>query len=272
MKFTHFILILLSFITISCSSTPSKSSAEKKAEIYYNQGTADLVNKDYTSALKNLLQAYSLSPKDSRISNNLGMAYYFKKDTQMATRYLIKAIELDKNNADARVNLATIKMELKDFDAAEAEYKQILKNLTYENQYRTYYNLGVISLQRKNLAQAVRYFRQSIEVSAQYCPAHYQLGKIAYAQKNFDLALTKFKDASDGVCYNNPEPQYMQALSMIKLGHFASARMRLEDIIERFPTHKMSDTAKRELTLLKQKGLDSDASSVSKGQILSPSF
>lgn len=263
-----FILILI----LSCSSNSQKNTAEKRAEIYYNQGTADLINKDYTHALKNLLQAYALSPKDSRVSNNLGMAYYFKKDTEMAVRYVKKAIELDKNNADARMNLATIRMEQGNLAAAEEEYKQILKNLTYESQFRTYYNLGVISLKRKNYAQAVRYFRDSIEVNRQYCPSHYELGKIAYAQRDYDLALRKFKDAADGICYDNPEPQYMQALSMIKLGHYASARMRLEDILERFPKHKIANASKRELAILKQKGLDSDASSISKGKILSPSF
>lgn len=265
-------MALILILTLSCSSSSKKSAVEKKAEIYYNQGTADLINKDYTHALKNLLQAYSLSPKDSRIANNLGMAYYFKKDSEMAVRYLKKAIELDQKNADARVNLATVRMEEGNLAAAEAEYKQILKILTYESQFRTYYNLGVISLKRKNYAQAVRYFRDSIETNKQYCPSHYELGKIAYAQRNYELALKKFKDASDGTCYDNPEPQYMQALAMLKLGHYASARMRLEDIIERFPEHKMANASKRELAILKQKGLDADASSVSKGKILSPSF
>lgn len=247
----NFLVLALCFVFVACSSTKSKTPAEKKAELFYNQGTSDLITKDYTSALKHLLEAYKLSPKESRIANNLGMAYFFKKDNTLAAHYLRKAIELDKENVDARLNLATLRMEQGDLDSAEAEYKNILKVLTYENQYRTYYNLGIIAKKRKNLSEATRYFRQSIEVSPEYCSSHFELGQIALSQQQFDLALAKFKDAGNGVCYDNPEPQYMQAYTMLKLGQYATAKMKLEEVVERFPKSPMANQSRKDLQSLK---------------------
>ena len=93
-------------LALACSSHSRPSKEEKKAQIYYSQGTRNLVKKNYTNALKYLLLAYELSPEDSHIHNNLGMAYHFKGKPKKAIKHLERAVELDQNNTDARNNLA----------------------------------------------------------------------------------------------------------------------------------------------------------------------
>lgn len=263
LKINIFLIFGFLFL-VSCSSQDKKSQTTKKAEIYYNQGTNDLVSKDYTSALNNLLEAYKLAPHDSRIANNLGMAYYFKNDSVTGMKFLNKAIELDANNIDAKVNIATVLMEKGNLEESYNRYQDILKVLTYDKQYRTYFNLGIIELKRNRLKEALGFFRNSIEVNNEYCPAHFELGKIAYDQKQYELALRKFKDASKGVCYNNPEPQFMASLALIKLGRYTLAKNNLEDILLRFPNNDIRDQAKRELLLLKDRASDSDSANLSK--------
>ena len=100
--------IFLSWM-FECSNLKKPSSPDKKkAQLYFDQGTAELVNKRYTQALEYLLKAQELNPDDTRIFNNLGMSYYFKGKREKALTYLKRSVELDKRNSDARNNLAGI--------------------------------------------------------------------------------------------------------------------------------------------------------------------
>lgn len=221
------------FLT-SCSSKNNEIRS-KKAGLYFGEGTANLINKKYTEALKNLLNANELEPDSSDILNNLGMAYYFKGERDIAIKHLKRSIELNKNNADAKSNLASIYYEEGNIGSAEKLYKEVTKDLTYEKLAITYYNLGLLELEKKkNPSKAEKYFKQSIQEDDNYCPSFFQIGLIKYNQKKFNTALKNFKEASLGVCYEIPSPIYHQALTLIKLRKFDEARLKLDLVESRF--------------------------------------
>jgi type IV pilus assembly protein PilF len=249
--------ILLILILTSCASQ-EKSVNIKKAELYYSDGTTNLLNKNYTRALESLLQAHNLDPENSEINNNLGMAYYFKNSKTNAIKHLKKSIELDEKNTDAVINLASIYMDKNKLNLAEGLYKKALSNLIYDKQQRTYYNLGILELRRNNKKSALNYFTKSIEVDENYCPAHYQIGMLAFAKNNYTLALKEFKNASNGVCVNNPEPHYYQALSYISLNKKEQAQIKLEEIMERFSQTKYFSMAQMKLEEVKNVKSDSN--------------
>ena len=244
--------VILSFILfinlISCATTETKeiSPTHKKAQIYYNQGTNELIQKDYTSALKHLLEANALQPNDSKIHNNLGMAYYFKNRPNKAKIYIKKAIELDPKNTDARMNLGSLYMESKNFKEAKIQFKLVSDDLTYPNQYRTFYNLGVLNYELGNINEAITNLKQSISEFPQYCSAHFKLGDIYFQNKNYSEALERFKISSQGTCYNNPEPIYHQALTYIELKQYDTAKLKLEELVERFSTGLVSIHGRRD--------------------------
>jgi type IV pilus assembly protein PilF len=241
---------LLSSILLSCSSAPNPE--EKKAKLYYNQGTQELVNKNYTKALNHLMASYKLNPESSKTNNNLGMAYFFKGNEQIAIKHINKAIELDNENTDAVNNLATIYMNLNKLEKAEKLYKKINKNLFYEKQQLIYHNLGLIKIKQGKIQQAIAYFNEAIKQDEFYCPSHYKIGELAFQAGRYETALKKFKESNQGFCYKQPEPQYFEAASLIELKRYDSARVRLENLMERFPEHKYSNLAKRKLLFLDQ--------------------
>jgi type IV pilus assembly protein PilF len=253
------LLITLTAILVSCSSSQEKkiSKTDKKANIYYAQGTRNLVDKEYTKALKNLLEANTYRPKDTKIHTNLGMAYYFKKNSDLALKHLRYAIELDPKNTDAKLNIATIHMEQNNYNDAEKLYQEVLKDLIYERQFRTYYNLGLLEIKRKNLPKALSYFKKSTDINENYCPAFFQSGKIFYSQGQYKKALKMFKESSLGTCYQNPEPHYMQALSLMKLRQWGEANIKLDEIAERFAMTKYESMASRAKVKLRQLKEDS---------------
>ncbi len=253
--------------TLLLSSCASKNDLNvKQAGLYFGAGTQSLMEKQYTEALKNLLVANKLDPENSDILNNLGMAYYFKGEEELAVRSLNSALKINPENSDAKVNLASIHFKNGRIVEAEKIYKNVLKDLTYDKQARTLYNLGLIQLQgNKDYVAAENYFKKSIKEDDNYCPAYHHLGLVQYDRRQFNSALKNFKEASMGTCFNSPAPHYYQALTLIELRRYDEARVKLDEMSTRF---KKSDYAKRarqkaiELTTIENKRIsESHASS-----------
>lgn len=237
----HRIISLLSialFFTACASKKKELSPDEKRAMLYYNQGTRELVAEEYTLALQKLLRANKLMPNDSRIINNLAMAYYFKKDKANAVRLLKKSLKLDSSNADAKLNLATIYMKDGELSKAEEIYKNLLEDLTYMGHNRTYYNLALIKLSENNSTKAIEYLNKAVEVDPNYCPAFYKLGQISKERKDYKRALEYYKDATMGVCYQNIKPHIAQVEMMMNLHRYDDARIKLDEMLEKFAMTK----------------------------------
>ena len=133
------------FSLLGCSTKKQKKITLRKAELYYGHGTENLISRNYTKALEFLLKANELDPDNSKIINNMAMAYYFKKQRNTAINLLKKAIKLDPKNSDAKNNLASIYVDSNMLQEAKDLYKQVQKDLIYSHQYRTFYNLAVIA-------------------------------------------------------------------------------------------------------------------------------
>jgi len=248
---------MYNIIKLSCSSNSDKKN--QRAELYFNSGTQSLMDKDYTMALTSLLKANQLSPKNSSILTNLGMAYYFKGEKDLAIQTLKKALELDSENADSKVNLASIYYHDKNYALAEKLYKQVLKNLTYDKQARTYYNLGLIEHETKrDLLQAEKYYKLSIKEDENYCPSYFQLGIIQFTQKKFNTALKSFREAGSGTCYEAPAPHYHQGLTLIALRKFDEARLKFDEIESRFKKSPYANKARIKAAELKSIELNNE--------------
>lgn len=247
MALKHFLFILL-FAACSSFNSTTKSSRDKKTDLYYGQGTELLVKKDYSKALEYLLEALKLSPNDSEIHNNLGMAYYFKNRPQKAKEHLNIAIELNPQNSNARNNLASILFREKNYQEAKIQYEKVKEDLIYSHQYRTYYNLALISEQEGKTNEMLRLLNESVADREDFCPAHYKLGELSLAQEKLSAAIKHFKDASKGTCYKNPAPLYYQAVIFQRMEAPQKAMEKLSEILNNFETSTYATLAKTELT------------------------
>jgi type IV pilus assembly protein PilF len=266
-------LIVIGFFLTACASKQDKLES-KQASLYFGAGTQSLIDKQYTVALKNLLKANELDPNNAEILNNLGMAYYFKGEKEFAVQYLNEALRIDKKNSDARVNLASIYFRDGKFDSAEKLYKEVLKDLTYDKQARTFFNLGLLELQaKKNTVAAENYFKKSIKEDDNYCPAYHNLGLIQFKRKQFNTALRNFKEASMGTCYEAPAPHYFQALTLIELRRFEDARVKLDEIDTRFKKSVYATKARAKFVEINEiEKLKSSESHASRKMLETPDF
>lgn len=243
-------VLMLAFIAIACSSGQDLASKNKKADIHYSYGTQALLEKNYTQAISHLLQAAQHDPKNPEIQNNLGMAYYFKGDKELALAHIRKALELDSSNTDAIVNLASLAFERGDMTEAEKYYLRALKDVAYEKHARTYYNLSLIELRRRNTTKALAFLDSSLKEEESYCPAWLQKGMINYQLRRFKDAQKNFHQAQLGVCVNDPAPLYWHAATDIELGNYLNARMKLDDLMTRFGTTSYGPMAQQKISEL----------------------
>ncbi len=273
----RFWLVFISIFLVACASNNEKQSIrEKQANIYYGKGTNQIALGKYTQALKSLLKAHELNPNRADINNNLGMAYYFKNRKQRAISFIQESLRIDPKHTDARLNLATIYTELGRFNEAQMQYNIVLDDLTYEYQHKTYYNLGMLNLKKNNFRKALNYFKQSLNESKNYCPAHFQIGELYYRNRSYKKALESYRSASQGVCYNQPRPLYHQALSYIQLKQYDTAKVKLEEVIERFALTKYQRMANKKLQtvnhLIQKEMRNSRNFEKPNGNILTPNF
>lgn len=245
---TRYLILLL--VLVSCASNKEaadKTPEEKKFDLYYSYGTDSLIMKDYSSAVEYLRKAEEIKESDSKLQNNLGMAYYFKNHIEMATKHLKRSIELDNKNSDAKNNLAGIYYQQNNLSPAKVLYLQVLNDLIYKFQFRTNYNLGLISLKERDQSAALEYFARSVKENEDYCPAHYQSGEVHYRNMRYAEALNHFIKATAGTCVSSPAPHYRQAQTLLKLNRHADALFKLNMIIEKFPNTSFALMAQNRL-------------------------
>ena len=267
------IIIVAMLIALSaCSSTSDKK--KKQADLYFGAGTQSLITKDYTDALTNLTKANELDPENAGILTNLGMAYYFKGERDLAIKTLLRSIKVDENNSDAKVNLASIYFNDGDIPRAEKMYKLVLKDLTYDKQARTFYNLGLIEIRKKNTSAAENYFNRSVQEDSSYCPSLFEIGIIQYDKRLYSKSYQSFKEATMGTCFESPAPHYHQALSLIGLRRYNEARVKLDEVDARFGKSDFASLARRkmmELNQIEQSQMTEDTHA-SRKMIESPDF
>lgn len=245
MKPKAFVLTLAVLLFSSCSSNQltEQTPEEKKAEVYYGQGTNDLVNQNYAQALINLTKAKELNPKDAKVRNNLGMAYFFRNQPALAETELKESIRLDKKNTDARLNLGSLYMSKNRFKEAREQFDLVAADLTFANHYRNYYNLAVLSLKEGDRKSAFEYLDKSVTEREDYCAAHFMLGELHTEEYRYKQALASFKNATKGTCVSEPAPHYQQAITLLNLNRNAEAKLKFIEVQEKFSSTKFATMA-----------------------------
>jgi len=249
-------LILGIFFLVGCSSTDNtddqKTPEQKKAEIYYNEGTRNLIDKSYTEALTNLLKAKESNPQDSKIRTNLAMALYFRGQKEMALGELEEAISLDSKNTDAHVNISTILMENKKYKKAKEHLILAEKDLIYPGLFRVYYNLGILELKLGDRKTAFKYLEKSVTEKSDFCAGHIKLGQLYTEEMRFKEANKEFNLSIEGVCVNEAAPHYFLAQSLLNLNRYEEAKIKYQFIIEKFPKSDYKNLAMNSLKKLNQ--------------------
>jgi type IV pilus assembly protein PilF len=244
----HTLLTLcVAIVLVGCATGNSLSVREKKADIYFNAGTEDLRAGRNTEALSSLLQAVKLMPDSPNYWNNLGLAYNGKKEFLKAEESWKKALSVDSEFTDAKVNLGSLYLNQKKLRESELLFRDALKDLVYPHAAQIHYNLSLLYSQWKKAPLVEQQLRLAVKNNDSFCPAWYLLAKIEKDRGDFVSAEKSFTKAVSGTCFNNPEVHYEISSLHLKNKEMVKAKAKLIEIIQLFP---QSDWAKKaEITL-----------------------
>lgn len=243
------IFLLISLLCVSCQTTNSEVK-KKQEEASRQLGEAYMTQKDYTSALKELLKAEALYSADPYLHNDLGLAYMAKEQFDLAIQHFKKAIKIKPDYAPARNNLGTAYLEKKDWDQAIKCFKELTGDLLYATPHFPLFNLGVAYYNKKAYLLAEKYYKEALEREPGFVLALRGLGKTYIATGKIPEAIAQFEAAVK----HSPRSAQLyfdlaHAYSLYR--DFPKARHAYEKVIELSPDSDLAAEAKSALDKMK---------------------
>jgi tetratricopeptide (TPR) repeat protein len=146
-------------------STYHRPTAERQAEMYFQQGLAlEETGAPVEKAVEAYCKAVELNPGAAGALVNLGTIYYRQRKYQEAERHYRTAIEVDANYPLAHYNLGNLYDEQGDLTRAEEHYtKALALNPNYAD---AHFNLALLCERRGDFLKAVRHWKGYLKLDS----------------------------------------------------------------------------------------------------------
>jgi Tfp pilus assembly protein PilF len=231
---------------------PEGASAEQlkaSAEATRNLGEAYLAGGNLLRALQELKKAEALDASDHITQYDIGLVYYYRERYDEAIQYFEKAIRLKPDFAPAINGLGNAYSAKGDWDQAIAAYRKIVEDVFYGTPHFALSNMALAYYQKKDYAQAEKYFLEALKMSPDFVNALGGLGTTYIAMGRYEQAVQRLERAI------RKEPKLPQlhfelAKAYKGLGDQRKARDELTRTAELAPDSPLAEEAQRELKKL----------------------
>jgi type IV pilus assembly protein PilF len=186
------IALLLIFI-IGC--TANLKAEKKRAADRRNVGEAHMMQGDFTSALREFLEAEKIYADDPFLHNDLGFAYMAKGKLDKAIFHFKKTLALKSKYSDARNNLGIAYSRQGKWKQAIACFTTVSEDLLYATPYLPLTNLGWIYESRKMYDLAATHYQKALKLSPRYATALRGLGRTYLSLGKTTDAIGLLKEA-----------------------------------------------------------------------------
>jgi type IV pilus assembly protein PilF len=251
MKWSSLVVILY-FALQGCKSMPNAENQET-AELHMQIAVSYIQKDNLPSALKELLIAEDLAPKNAAVQSNLGLVYFLRDRFELSERHYLQAISFRPDYTEAKNNLARVYTETGQYRKAEPLLQEALKDLTFNDYPSVYANYGILEFKRKHYASATNYLKKSLEIDRENCLTQVYLGRSYLDMNELTLASDQLEKA---ISFCQPqgidEAHYYAALAYYRNSQRDRAMVRFEELIRYFPTGPNNEKAKKMLALIKK--------------------
>ena len=110
-------ILLLALI----SSSACRRSPEARKAYYLGRGDRDFANERYPEAIIEYLNVLRIDPTNARALRNTGLAHFELGELGQSYQFLLRSQQLDPENAEARLKLASIYLAARKLDEAKTK-------------------------------------------------------------------------------------------------------------------------------------------------------
>jgi protein O-GlcNAc transferase len=194
---------------------------------------------NFDAAVGELRSALQLSPDDSTIHYNLGLALKLKDQIPAAITEFEKAAALDPKQADIHYTLGVTLWQQGDFPKAVSELKAAIQNKP--DYAEAHYTLGTVLKQQGNLQEAATELREAIRLQPDFAGAHTTLASIlrqlgdtegAAKESQAGASISKEKTSLQAAAFNTNSGK-----RMLNAGDLEGAIAQFRSAIERSPQY-----------------------------------
>ncbi len=205
------------------------------AEARFAMGVNNLREGRVDLALDDFQKAAKLDPKNSYVMKGLGQAYAAKRRWSDAVAAFRKALELNPYYVDVRNDLGTALVLAGEREAGKKEFHQAFGDPTNPTPEISARNLGQVYFEEKNYAEAINWFRTSLNRNKGYSDAYLGLTDALLAIGRSDEIIPQL-EAGAKELPEEPSLQLALGEAYFKAGRFTEARARLEEAARKDPT------------------------------------
>ncbi len=181
---------------IGCASSTKRADEElrlKRAKSHFNLGTDYIRNNRLALALRELLAAEQLDPKDPRIHQALADAYSMRGKPVEAEQHYLRTLQLDPTVHEARWNLSSLYNQLERYQESLVHSSMLADDATFSGPWRALVNKGVAEYRLGQVDAARSSLRLGLEYRSDYWPALFYLGILEMEEGRQFEALEFFR-------------------------------------------------------------------------------
>jgi tetratricopeptide (TPR) repeat protein len=168
-------------------------------------------------------------PYDSRVLNNLSVLYREKKDYKAAVQSIRTLLMRDQKNIDAYKNLALVYYDQGKYRLTQTILGNALRMAKEQNveDPDIHVNLGLTFLALGDKGKAMVAFKKAVELKPDHLLGNYNIGALALAHRDYELAARTFEVASKA-WPNDPEVAASLGFAFQGQQKFTEAAAQLE--------------------------------------------
>jgi type IV pilus assembly protein PilF len=197
------------------------------SDIHHDLGIEAQLQGNRQLAYAEFQRSLELNPNNARAHNAMGVLLHLGHDRpEQAIGHFERALALDPQLSEARVNLGNVFLAQGRFEEAAKLYREALNDMRYATPYIAQGNLGWAQYKLGNLDEAVDHIRAAITLEPKFCLGYRNLAEIYEAQQRTAEACRQLERYRES-CPEAPEAYYRLGMCLTRLG-------RQQDAVARF--------------------------------------
>lgn len=213
-----FIVAVFGVFVVGCAARQSASTSQlmsDKAAVQYQFAYDFYVQNQKIRALRAVLEAIKISPKNPDARNLLGLIYFRQGKLEQGVEEFKKAIALDPKLSEIHNNLGTLYYEQKRYVKALASLKNALENPLYLYPERIYNNLGLVHMAMGDAEKARESYERAITLRSDFFLPYLNLAKLWMGKGETARAKALFQQTIN-FCRDCSEPYYHLGSLLLK--------------------------------------------------------